>query len=368
MSVISYRQPEREAERLAVPPIAPARRVAPTRDQVVDATLAAVILTMLVLMARMPGQETIPYHILFLSLTMVYGFRVWALLPTVLVTLLVTGTTGWILASHAFGGIIDLAELAEVPLMPALFVAMVWHARRRVAALRQVELMADQRRASLERERGFFRDTSHAIRTPITIARGHLEVAGAGRIAAGTRQHLAIALRQLDRMSSLSNRLLALARLDAGERMEAKPTDLSALIGEIGRNWTAANTDRRWVVGCRPTGLLSCDPEWLELALDALIENAVHYTASGDLIGLSGRQDADRYTITVDDSGPGIAAADLPFVFDRFWHSRPENGPMGSGLGLPMARAVAEAHGGTLLATHSPEGGARFELTIATGS
>jgi len=371
MSAISYRRPETrpsdqggEAEQRRP---GARRRLTPQAEHLVDGSLAAVMLAMVVLMARMPGEETIPYHILFLSLTIVYGFRVWPLKATVLVTLAVTASTGWILASHAFSGIIDHAELAEVPLMPALFVAMVWHARRRVAALRQVELMADQRRASLERERGFFRDTSHAIRTPLTIAQGHLELAAEAPLTAATGQRIAIALRQLKRMSSLTNRLLALARLDAGEKLELRPTDVAALIRQIGQNWTA-NIDRHWMVVCQPTGVLRCDPEWLELALDALIENAVHYTGSGDTIRLGCATTTYRCTITVDDSGPGIPAEDLPHVFERFWHRRPENGPMGSGLGLPMAQAVAEAHGGTLRATNSPEGGARFELSIPTGS
>jgi signal transduction histidine kinase len=366
MSVISYRRRETTTAPLGAPQLAARRHLPLTREQIVDGLLVAVMLAMVVLMARMPGQETIPYHILFLSLTIVYGFRVWPLAQTILVTLAVTGSTGWILGSRAFSAIIDSAELAEVPLMPALFVAMVWHARRRVAALRQVELMADQRRASLERERGFFRDTSHAIRTPITIAHGHLELAASGKVETAERQHIVVALRQLDRMSALSNRLLALARLDAGEEMDAQPTDIAALIAQIGRNWTA-NTDREWVVRCRLMGELNCDAEWLEVALDALIENAVHYTSSGDTIRISGSATSVRYTITVDDSGPGICAEHLPFVFERFWHRRPENGPMGSGLGLPMARAVAEAHGGSLVAGSSPEGGARFELSIRIG-
>lgn len=365
MSVISYRQRDRSAGTPAARQTKPWRLTA-RGEQVVDGVLAAIIIAMLVLMVRMPGQETIPYHILFLSLTIVYGFRVWPLLPTVLVTLAVTGATGWILGSHAFSGVIDRAELAEVPLMPALFVAMVWHARRRVAALRQVELMADQRRASLERERGFFRDTSHALRTPLTIARGHLELAATGPIPAVASQRIGVAVHQLERMSALSDRLLALARLDAGEELEMRRTDIGALVSQIGRNWSAG-TDRHWVVSCLPTRVVDCDPQWMELALDALIENAVHYTGPCDTIRLGCIAMPDRYMITVDDSGPGIPAEQLPHVFERFWHRRPPDGPMGSGLGLPMAKAVAEAHGGVLRAMTSPDGGARFELTVPTG-
>jgi signal transduction histidine kinase len=360
MSVISYKQRD---ETTGVPAAPAARRVRLSSGWTTDGLLAAFMLAMLVLMIRLPGEETIPYHFLFLSLTVVYGFRVWPLWPTLVVALAVTGSTGLVLADRVVNGVIDTAELAEVPLMPALFVAMVWHARRRVQAQRQVERMADQRRASLERERGFLRDTSHAIRTPITIARGHLELAGTAVAAHVVRPHLEVALRQLDRMSALSDRLLALARLDAGEVLDRRPTDVAALVAEIGRNWTA-NSDRVWLVDCGPTGQVRIDPDWTELALDALVENAVHFTGSGGTIRIGCTSSPGHITITVDDSGPGIGADDLPFVFERFWHRRPEHGPMGSGLGLPMARAVAEAHGGMLHATSSLDGGARFVLSI----
>jgi signal transduction histidine kinase len=357
MSVISYKQRDDAPAELT------AGRIPLSHGLITDTLLAAFMLAMILLMVRLSGEETIPYHFLFLSLTIVYGFRVWPLVPTLLVALAVTGTTGLILADRVVTGAIDTAELAEVPLMPALFVAMVWHARRRVDAQRQVERMADQRRAQLERERGFLRDTSHAIRTPITIARGHLELAGTAASPYGVRPHVEVALRQLDRMSALSNRLLALARLDAGEELDRRPTDVAALIAEIGRNWTT-NTDRVWLVGCGPTGRARIDPDWLELALDALVENAVHFTTSGDTIRVGCTSSPGHTAIIVDDSGAGIEPGDLPFVFERFWHRRPEHGPMGSGLGLPMARAVAEAHGGTLQATMSPEGGARFVLSV----
>ncbi|MEU4191722.1 HAMP domain-containing sensor histidine kinase [Kribbella sp. NPDC026611] len=357
MSAISYRRPD-QAEVLTGPRV---RHL--SRGSITDGLLAVFMLAMLLLMIRLPGEETIPYHFLFLSLTIVYGFRVWPLWTTVLVALVVTGATGWVLADRVVNHIIDNAELAEVPLMPALFVAMVWHARRRFAALQQVKRMADQRRASLERERGFLRDTSHAIRTPITIARGHLELAYDGAVLNGIRESVDVALRQLDRMSALSNRLLALARLDAGEELDLRPTDLSGLISEIGRNWTASS-DRAWSVDSGPAGQVRIDPDWIELAVDALVENAVHFTTAGDAIRLRCTSSAGVITLVVEDSGVGIEAEDLPYVFDRFWHRRPEHGPMGSGLGLPMARAIAEAHGGALTVARGPNGGARFALSI----
>ena len=114
--------------------------------------------------------------VMFLAVTLVYGFRVWPMRPTAVVIGAILVVTGVIFYSHYRAGRIDAPELSEVPLMPMLLLAMVWHARRRVEAQRQVEEMAEERRRRLEREREFLRDTSHAIRTPVTIARGHVEL------------------------------------------------------------------------------------------------------------------------------------------------------------------------------------------------
>jgi signal transduction histidine kinase len=328
-----------------------------------DIALAVFCVAMLIAMELAPGKETIPYHFLFLALTLVYGFRVWPLPNTLLTALAVTVATGWVMVRHHLSGDIEGAELAEVPLMPLLFIAMVWHARRRVAAQREVERMADQRRAVLDREREFFRDASHAIRTPVTIARGHLELLEGAFSDPEQREDLGIAVRQLDRMSALSNRLLALARLDAGDAVRCRPLNLSAFLDRVGRNWSSS-ADRGWIIDCPPTGTVLADPEWLELALDALIENAVHFTSTDGLIRLACRRTGTRCVIEIADSGPGISADDLPHVFERFWHRRSPTGAMGSGLGLPMARAAVEAQGGSLMAGTAIDGGACFSLSF----
>ncbi|MET7278955.1 HAMP domain-containing sensor histidine kinase [Kribbella sp. NPDC005582] len=332
-----------------------------------DVLLAIFAVAMLLAMNVMVEREVVPYHLLFLGLTLVYGFRVWPLAPTLIVTALITLVTGWILVAHQLTDGSNRAEWAEIPLMPLLFLAMVWHARRRVAAQREVERMAEQRRDVLAREREFFRDASHAIRTPVTIARGHLELLESAVTDSTARDDLAIALRQLDRMSALSNRLLALARLDAGHAVRRQWLDVGSFLAEIVRNWTTS-ADRDWQVDPLTTRPAPFDPEWLELAIDAVIENAVHFTGPGDRIQLSCRVEPDRFVISIGDSGPGIDTEDLPHVFERFWHRRPPSGSMGSGLGLPMAQAVAQAHGGQITARTGPLGGALFEITApATG-
>ncbi|GAA0927970.1 hypothetical protein GCM10009554_09230 [Kribbella koreensis] len=331
--------------------------------RLVDALLAVFVLGMLVAMNLMIEREVIPYHLLFLALTLVYGFRVWPLLQTLLITFAITVLTGWILVVHQLQDGSSRAEWAEIPLMPMLFLAMVWHARRRVAAQQQVELMAEERLAVFDRERQFFREASHAMRTPVTIARGHLELLEPVVAGDESRQDLAIAMRQVDRLSALSTRLLALAKLDSGRAVRHQELDLSEFLDQIGNNWRDS-ADRDWLVDRLPSMPVLADPVWLELALDALIENAVHFTGPGDRIRLSGGVSGRWYVIGVADSGPGIRAEDLPHVFDRFWHRRPPTAPMGSGLGLPMAQATVKAHGGHITASTAPEGGALFELTL----
>jgi signal transduction histidine kinase len=362
MSVISFRARETGAvwlDRLS------GGRATPQWYRVIDGLLAAYVLAMLVLMSLMIGREVIPYHLLFLGLTLVYGFRVWPLRPTLVITLVVTATTGWILVDHQLQDGTSRAELAEVPLMPLLFLAMVWHARRRVAAQQEVELMAEERLAVFEREREFFREASHAMRTPVTIAVGHLEllepIVTASPEPAGD---YAIVVRQMGRLSALSTRLLALAKLDSGRALRHVDLDLGELLSGIGRNWRES-ADRDWAVDRLAGARITADPDWLELAVDALIENAVHFTVSGDRIRLSGETSGHWYVISVADAGPGVRAVDLPHVFERFWHrSSSSVVPMGSGLGLPMALAAVRAHGGRITASTAPEGGALFEVFL----
>jgi signal transduction histidine kinase len=197
----------------------------------------------------------------------------------------------------------------------------------------------------------------------VTIARGHLELATSAELPVAIQENLSVALQQLERMSALSNRLLALARLDANAALHLQPTNLADLVERLGQNWSNS-APRDWDLEIERTGLVLIDPEWIALALDALLENAVHFTADHETIVLQCEIRPASCTITVADSGPGIDPEDLPHIFDRFWHRMPPNGPMGSGLGLPMARATAVAHGGSLTVRDSATGGAAFDLTL----
>lgn len=334
---------------------------------VLDLGLAGFGALMVWSMLISPGLETVPYHLLFLMLTIVYGFRVWPVLPTTVVAVLVTVATGGVLYLHYRQGYIDRAELAEVVLMPALLLAMVWHARRRVAAQTALQEMTARQQAMIEREHDFFRDTAHAIRTPVTIARGHLELSEGVIEPPQAQEDVRVALAQLERMAVLSDRLLAMAQLDAGTTFPAERLSIRDFVTVAGSNW-AAHTNRSWTVECPDDAVIVAAPDMLGLALDAVIENAVHFTADGGTVAVTVRVLAGHCIVRIADDGPGIPPEDLGRVFDRFWHRRPPNGAMGSGLGLPMAIATARACGGSLRAFNQVSGGAVLEFTLPTAS
>lgn len=336
---------------------------------ILDLGLALFSTLMVWIMIVSPGLETVPYHLLFLMLTIIYGYRVWPVLPTTVVAVLVTVATGGVLYVHYRQGYIDRPELTEIVLMPALLMAMVWHARRRVVAQIALQEMTEQQQAMIEREHDFFRDTAHAIRTPVTIARGHLELSESEISSPQALDDVRVALRQLERMSVLSNRLLAIAQLDAGTSFPVERLSVRDFVVDVGSNW-ASHTNRSWTVACPDDADILAAPDMLGLALDAVIENAVHFTADGGTITLTGEVTATHCTVRVADDGPGLAPEDLGRVFDRFWHRRPPNGQMGSGLGLAMASATARACGGSVSVGNGDAGGAVFEfvLPVAAGT
>src|SRR4051812_8445973 len=151
-------------------------RATASRLKPLDLVWFAFALVNVAAMVAWPTWETIPFHLIWFSLTLLYGFRVWALNPTFVVLIVQGLVTGLLISNDAHHGHQQWGELFEVPLMPAMSLAMVWHARRHREAGEALKARARERAAMLARQETFLHDASHELRTPITIARGHLEI------------------------------------------------------------------------------------------------------------------------------------------------------------------------------------------------
>ena len=316
----------------------------------------------LVAMALWPTWETIPFHFIWVSLTLLYGFRVWRPLATYPLLVIVALATGSLILADAYRGEQLWGELFEVPLMSAMFLAMVWHARRRQDALSVVERLADERASVLRRQEQFLHDLSHELRTPVTIARGHLEVLH--RLDGAPAPEVTVALDELGRIERIVDRLLLLAKAEQPDFVLTTELAVEPFLEDVFMRWSEV-APRAWRLGRLAAGTLQADPDGLRIALDELLENAVKYTDAHEVIELRSRASGGQLVIEVADEGCGVPSEAGALIFDRFSRadaarSRTDGGV---GLGLTIVDAIARAHGGrcTLERSHA---GATFALRL----
>ena len=329
-----------------------------------DIAWAAFIVLNLLAMRLFPAWQTVPFLIIWISLTTIYGFRLWHLGSTVLTVAVVTLATGGLIGWQVLRGKQDGDYLAEVPLLAAMFVVMVWHARRRQTAMEEMKRVSEHNLLLLGQQRQFLQDVSHELGTPITIALGHAELITHAATDQAIAKDARVAVDELLRMRRLANRLVLLASTDSPDFLRPAPVDAAELVMETLHRWS--QTPRRWSLGTLTEAAVQADRDRLTLALDALIENAVDHTEPDGRIELSARREGDQIIFAVKDSGSGIPAADIGQIFDRFTRvgtgrSR-ETG--GFGLGLAVVKAIAEAHHGSVGARSTVGQGSVFELSL----
>lgn len=311
--------------------------------------------------------ETVPFHFIWVSLTILYGFRVWRMRSTLILLGVIIATTGALLGRDIAIGAQPLDEITEVPLMSAMFFAMVWHARRRLSVTEEMKRVSDTNLRLLERERRFIQNASHELRTPITVAIGHAELllraTNPSRMAADAR----VVVEELNRLRRLSDRLLLLAAAEDPDFLHVKPIEVEPLLVDALKRW--APTPRQWRLGAMDEVVVNADADRLALAIDALVENAVKHTTPDDSIELSVRRN-HGVEIRVADSGAGIPAEDLERIFERFGRSDAsrKRGVDGVGLGLSIVKTIAEAHGGSLRVQSTVGKGTEFDIVLAEAS
>lgn len=226
--------------------------------------------------------------------------------------------------------------------------------------------MLDRLEGAFERQRQFVSDASHELRTPLTVLRGQTELlALVGSDPEERQRVLVMLLRELDQMNKLVDDMLSLALAEAGELVRPRPIVLGELIEDLERDLPLLG-DRDYRVDRIPDGMLEADPERLTQVFRNLVRNAVAHTTRGDRITISGHARGGSIDFCIEDTGPGIPANRLERIFDRFHRvdEARDRDHGGSGLGLPIARAIVEAHGGRIWAESPPGAGALIRFSL----
>jgi signal transduction histidine kinase len=333
----------------------------------VDVAWVAFSLANLVAITVFSHWETVPFHFIWISLTLLYGFRVWSIKPTLWVLAVVMATTFAAIGWDVFHGAQSVDQLNEVPLMAAMFGMMVWHAQRRLAADQERTRIGAENERMLAAQRRFLQDASHQLRTPITIALGHAELLASGLAGSGTPEErdIGVVVGELARLRRLGERLLMIAAAEDPEFLRPEPVALDRFTMDELRKWMPT-ARRSWQLGRLDPVIVEADRERLGLAVDALLENAIRHTGDGDVIQLSvlSAGDGSAARMIIADTGTGIPPSERGHIFERFRSGAEQGDGRRTGLGLALVRAVARAHGGEALVRSTPGHGSEFELVL----
>jgi signal transduction histidine kinase len=233
------------------------------------------------------------------------------------------------------------------------------------------DMAASLQRAEQNR-RAMTADIAHELRNPLAVQRANLEAIQDG-IFPLTRASLEPVLEQNRLLNRLVEDLRTLALADAGElSLVRRPTDLRNLIQGALERFNVDIAGKNISLNHKlphDLPLVNIDPERIVQILHNLLQNAIRYTPQAGVIDVALSVDGPWVEVSVHDSGPGIPPHSLPHLFERFYRDDPGRGREDgtTGLGLSIARKLAEAHAGTLTARNHPQGGALFVLRLPMG-
>ena len=228
----------------------------------------------------------------------------------------------------------------------------------------------DRFQQSGESQRNFCDIAAHEMKTPLTILQGNLEVALLkARTSEEYREALINNLEQVGRLIALTRSLLTLAKFTSGKPpVHLVPLALEPMIQDMVDELTLLADDRRITLSFESQSVppVLGDAQWLKQALINLLDNAIHYTPSGGAVTVRLQAVGEGVAVAVEDTGHGIEPEHLPHLFERFyrtdWARAKDSG--GTGLGLPIVKEIAEAHGGTISVTSQVDKGSVFTLRL----
>lgn len=304
------------------------------------------------------------------------GHLLTALTTTVPLALFVSLALGYWLARKALAPMERLRHLTEAITADRLDQRLpVINPEDELGRMAQtINEMVGRLERSFAEIRRFTADASHELRTPITAIRTEAEVALRKPLSLPEHQQLlGSILEECERLTRLTDQLLALAREDAGvARWEREQFDLAKLLNDVAETMRPLADVKRlgFEVGLDKSLPLQGDESRLRQVFSNLIENAIKYTPAGGTVTVRLARTENTVVVTVSDTGIGITSEHLPHVFERFYRvdkarSRAEGG---TGLGLSIARSIVLAHGGRIEVTSQPAKGTTCTVTLPLGA
>lgn len=221
------------------------------------------------------------------------------------------------------------------------------------------------------REKTFLRDTisdiSHQLKTPLAALNIYNGLMQSETETPAILEYVSLSEQELDRMDTLVQNLLKIARLDTGSiAFEKHEECIADMVKDVQLRFAyrARQEGKSILLSGADSVFLSCDRDWMLEALDNIVKNALDHTKPGDSVWISWRQSPSIVQLTVKDDGSGIHPEDLPHIFKRFYRSRFSKDIQGLGLGLPLAKGIIEAHDGTIEVQSTPGIGTAFVISF----
>lgn len=277
------------------------------------------------------------------------------------IAVLLAASAGWVVSRRITQPVLALAHATQRMAEGDLTVRAAVQRRDELGLLaRTFNIMAERVEDTVHALKRFVADAAHEINTPITALRTNLELVASGMLSSDGLADLARAQAELTRLETLTQSLLTLSRLEAqGVERVRTPVDLCALIRQVVENF-ASRAEQAGIALtlALPAGapLVQGDDEQLARVLSNLLDNALKFTPAGGSITLSLESTPEGVQVSVTDTGIGIPPEDLPRLFSRFHRGRNAAAYPGNGLGLVIARAIVEDHGGQIRVDSSAAG------------
>ena len=210
--------------------------------------------------------------------------------------------------------------------------------------------MAAEVKRSAQLEKDILANVSHDLRTPLTLIKGYAETVRdlTGDDKAHRDEQMNIIVDEADRLTALVSSVMELSKVTSGTyKCERVHFDMGQLCDEVSERYDAICAQNGWQLQLElPEEELPvyADPDMMQRALHNLLGNAMHHIGQDGIFILRAFRCSEGVRVEVEDHGPGIAAADLPYIFDRYYRSRSDAGKQGTGLGLSITKAIFQQH------------------------